>query len=200
MSYLAKWLLGNSPAVALFNPTLHTVSLKTLLTTVWEPFCLRSAQMELNKLWSFNSDVEYVQTLKMPQLITCQGPKPFLLQLILLKPALVDDAEEEFATLLQTRVCGSRLIAPTALQSVLISLARVGHQGEVRTKQCLRDLYWWPDAQVHNAVRCCQNCQVTSCSSPTSASARRTMAESGCGYRPVIWRCCFRLQICYNLS
>lgn len=55
---------------------------------------------------------------------------------------------------------GSRLIAPIALQSVLISLVHEGHQGEVRTKQRLRDLYWWPgiDAQVHDAVRRCPIC------------------------------------------
>ncbi len=39
---------------------------------------------------------------------------------------------------------GNRLIVPVALRERLIHLAHEGHQGLVRTKQRLRELYWWP--------------------------------------------------------
>ncbi|KAK7889395.1 hypothetical protein WMY93_024955 [Mugilogobius chulae] len=56
---------------------------------------------------------------------------------------------------------GSRLIAPLSLRHSLIALAHESHQGIVRTKQRLRDLYWWPgiDAQVHAAISSCVLCQ-----------------------------------------
>ncbi|XP_026202834.1 uncharacterized protein LOC113153427 [Anabas testudineus] len=37
-----------------------------------------------------------------------------------------------------------RLIVPVSLRSKVINLAHEGHQGLVRTKQRLRELYWWP--------------------------------------------------------
>ncbi|XP_043239605.1 uncharacterized protein LOC122390579 [Amphibalanus amphitrite] len=39
---------------------------------------------------------------------------------------------------------GGRVLVPTALRTRLVELAHEGHQGMVRTKQRLRDLYWWP--------------------------------------------------------
>ncbi|KAK7881940.1 hypothetical protein WMY93_028114 [Mugilogobius chulae] len=56
---------------------------------------------------------------------------------------------------------GSRLIAPLSLRHSLIALAHESHQGIVRTKQRLRDLYWWPgiDAQVLAAISSCVLCQ-----------------------------------------
>ncbi|KAJ8373726.1 hypothetical protein SKAU_G00043060 [Synaphobranchus kaupii] len=56
---------------------------------------------------------------------------------------------------------GSRLLVPVVLHPALISIAHESHQGVVRTKQRLRELYWWPkmDAQVLGAIRACHLCQ-----------------------------------------
>lgn len=56
---------------------------------------------------------------------------------------------------------GQRLVVPIALRSKLIHLAHEGHQGVVRTKQRLRDLYWWPrmDYEVHSSIASCSACQ-----------------------------------------
>ncbi|XP_038063014.1 uncharacterized protein K02A2.6-like [Patiria miniata] len=58
---------------------------------------------------------------------------------------------------------GDRFVIPTALQSSLITIAHQGHQGIVRTKQRLRDCYWWPgmDKQIEHQVRHCAACQVS---------------------------------------
>ena len=39
---------------------------------------------------------------------------------------------------------GERIVAPTELRRRLFSLAHEGHQGMIRTKQRLRELFWWP--------------------------------------------------------
>lgn len=56
---------------------------------------------------------------------------------------------------------GCRLVVPLSLRNTLVNLAHEGHQGIVRTKQRLRDLYWWPrmDEQVNQQVKVCQLCQ-----------------------------------------
>ncbi|XP_048853517.1 uncharacterized protein K02A2.6-like isoform X1 [Brienomyrus brachyistius] len=56
---------------------------------------------------------------------------------------------------------GSRLIVPLSLRHTLITLAHESHQGIVRTKQRLRDLYWWPkmDSQVQSCIASCILCQ-----------------------------------------
>ncbi len=53
-----------------------------------------------------------------------------------------------------------RVIIPEKLQSKFIQLTHATHQGMVRTKQRLRDLYWWPgmDCQVENAIKSCSTC------------------------------------------
>ncbi|XP_023806938.1 uncharacterized protein K02A2.6-like [Oryzias latipes] len=58
---------------------------------------------------------------------------------------------------------GSRLVVPISLRSTLVALAHEGHQGVVRTKQRLRDLYWFPgmDALVLSQVTECSLCQQT---------------------------------------
>jgi len=55
---------------------------------------------------------------------------------------------------------GSRLVVPVALQRVLVNLAHEGHQGIVRTKQCIRELYWWPgiDCLVQEQIKNCEVC------------------------------------------
>ncbi len=54
-----------------------------------------------------------------------------------------------------------RLVVPVSLRGALINLAHQGHQGIVRTKQRLRDLYWWPgmDHSAQSAITSCQLCQ-----------------------------------------
>ncbi|KAJ8364836.1 hypothetical protein SKAU_G00136670 [Synaphobranchus kaupii] len=54
-----------------------------------------------------------------------------------------------------------RLLVPNSLQPKLISRAHDTHQGIVRTKQRLREVYWWPgmDAQVEAAIKACITCQ-----------------------------------------
>ena len=56
-----------------------------------------------------------------------------------------------------------RLIVPVSLRPRVIDLAHEGHQGLVRTKQRLRELYWWPqmDNYVHNRIASCVSCQYT---------------------------------------
>ena len=55
----------------------------------------------------------------------------------------------------------NRLVVPGSLQPKLISLAHDTHQGIVRTKKRLRELYWWPgmDAQVEAFIKACVTCQ-----------------------------------------
>ncbi|KAK7910413.1 hypothetical protein WMY93_015097 [Mugilogobius chulae] len=54
-----------------------------------------------------------------------------------------------------------RLVVPTTLRARVVDLAHEGHQGIVRTKQRLRELYWWPqlDKLVHSVIASCVNCQ-----------------------------------------
>ncbi|XDV39047.1 hypothetical protein PO909_008342 [Leuciscus waleckii] len=54
-----------------------------------------------------------------------------------------------------------RLVVPVSLRGALINLAHQGHQGIVRTKQRLRDLYWWPamDHSAQSAISSCKLCQ-----------------------------------------
>lgn len=64
---------------------------------------------------------------------------------------------------------GNRLIVPVALRERLIHLAHEGHQGLVRTKQRLRELYWWPrmDDLVHTILSACVTCQASDKSAKT---------------------------------
>ena len=54
-----------------------------------------------------------------------------------------------------------RLLAPESLQTRLIFIGHETHQGIVRTKQCLRELYWWPkmDSQIETVIRNCSTCR-----------------------------------------
>lgn len=55
---------------------------------------------------------------------------------------------------------GDRLVIPEALRARVLSNAHAGHQGVVRTKQRLRELYWWPgmDREVQDLVKACPVC------------------------------------------
>uniref|UniRef100_A0A224YP72 RNA-directed DNA polymerase n=1 Tax=Rhipicephalus zambeziensis TaxID=60191 RepID=A0A224YP72_9ACAR len=54
-----------------------------------------------------------------------------------------------------------RISIPTTMCDRLVQLAHESHPGIVRTKQRLRERYWWPglDSQVERAVRNCIVCQ-----------------------------------------
>ena len=58
---------------------------------------------------------------------------------------------------------GDRLVIPPQFQAALIGSAHAAHQGIVRSKQRLRELYWWPsmDRMVEDAIRHCSACQTS---------------------------------------
>nr|XP_054930704.1 uncharacterized protein LOC129386641 [Dermacentor andersoni] len=54
-----------------------------------------------------------------------------------------------------------RIVVPAKLTATFIQLAHESHPGIVKTKQRLREKYWWPglDKQVETAIRKCTVCQ-----------------------------------------
>uniref|UniRef100_A0A3Q2QRP3 C-type lectin domain-containing protein n=1 Tax=Fundulus heteroclitus TaxID=8078 RepID=A0A3Q2QRP3_FUNHE len=65
-----------------------------------------------------------------------------------------------------------RYIVPVALRATVIHLAHET-QGVVRTKQRLRDLYWWPqmDKMVQSVISSCTTCQMNDKSAKTAPAA-----------------------------
>ncbi|XP_037611722.1 uncharacterized protein K02A2.6-like [Sebastes umbrosus] len=65
-----------------------------------------------------------------------------------------------------------RRLVPVALRKQLVDLAHETHQGVVRTKQRLRDLYWWPgmDMCVQDSINACATCQMNDKSAKTHAA------------------------------
>uniref|UniRef100_A0A3B5PS62 Gypsy retrotransposon integrase-like protein 1 n=1 Tax=Xiphophorus maculatus TaxID=8083 RepID=A0A3B5PS62_XIPMA len=63
-----------------------------------------------------------------------------------------------------------RYIVPVALRATVIHRAHETHQGVVRTKQRLRDLYWWPqmDKMVQSVISSCMTCQMNDKSAQTA--------------------------------
>ena len=55
---------------------------------------------------------------------------------------------------------GDRCIAPTGVRGRLLELAHETHPGVVRTKQRLRERYWWPgmDGEIESLLRNCTLC------------------------------------------
>lgn len=55
---------------------------------------------------------------------------------------------------------GEQLVVPTALRGRVLANAHSGHQGIARTKQRLRERFWWPgmDAEVRSQLRECGVC------------------------------------------
>ena len=53
-----------------------------------------------------------------------------------------------------------RLVVPCELVTKILRLAHEAHQEMTRTKQRLRDIYWWPfmDTQVENLIKNCSVC------------------------------------------
>ena len=83
---------------------------------------------------------------------------------------------DELAVIDNCIFCGDRMVIPPSCQATLISCAHSAHQGIVRTKQRLRDLYWWPgmDRMVEDAIHHCSACQ----SSDKVARTRNTPLQS----------------------
>ncbi|KAJ8017781.1 hypothetical protein HOLleu_44582 [Holothuria leucospilota] len=54
-----------------------------------------------------------------------------------------------------------KIVVPESLTSSLLHIAHGSHQGITRTKQLLKQLYWWPllDRQVEDLVKGCVICQ-----------------------------------------
>lgn len=65
---------------------------------------------------------------------------------------------------------GTQLVVPKSLRESVVRLAHEGHQGMVRTKQRLRELYWWPcmDDLVHTVQSSCTTCQTCDKTASTS--------------------------------
>ncbi|XP_064463094.1 uncharacterized protein K02A2.6-like [Ornithodoros turicata] len=65
---------------------------------------------------------------------------------------------------------GDRVIVPMALTSRFLELAHETHPGIVRTKQRLREQYWWPgmDKRVEQLVGSCNVCQSADKSAKTT--------------------------------
>ena len=55
---------------------------------------------------------------------------------------------------------GERIVVPSALRQHLVEQAHESHPGIVRTKQRLREIFWWPgmDKAVEDEVRSCTVC------------------------------------------
>nr|XP_037276745.1 uncharacterized protein K02A2.6-like [Rhipicephalus microplus] len=62
-----------------------------------------------------------------------------------------------------------RVVPPAALASRLVMMAHESHPGIVRTKQRLREQYWWPgmDSDVESLVRNCAVCKASDKSAKT---------------------------------
>ena len=65
----------------------------------------------------------------------------------------------------------ARVVVPAALRSRVLGLAHEVHQGIVKTKQRIRELYWWPgiDQEVERLVKTCPICSAAD----KTASPRR---------------------------
>ena len=52
---------------------------------------------------------------------------------------------------------GDRLVIPQSMREDVLRLAHEGHQGSVKTKNCLRAKVWWPkmDAATEKLCRYC---------------------------------------------
>ncbi|KAK6182052.1 hypothetical protein SNE40_009818 [Patella caerulea] len=67
---------------------------------------------------------------------------------------------------------GSRVVAPSALTPKLCQIAHACHQGIIRTKQRLRELYWWSgmDSQIEMLISTCIVCQNSDKTANTSVA------------------------------
>lgn len=67
---------------------------------------------------------------------------------------------------------GEVLVPPISLRRRLIDLAHESHPGIVRTKQRLRQRFWWPrmDIEVDTYIRDCHTCQTNDKTAVTAAA------------------------------
>ena len=67
---------------------------------------------------------------------------------------------EELGMVEDLVVRGERLLVPAILRPRLLAAAHEGHQGMVRTKQRMRQHFWWPglDTAVEELVKTCEVC------------------------------------------
>ena len=75
------------------------------------------------------------------------------------KPYLV--LKEELSVVDDIVMRGNRIVIPTSLQAKFVDFAHSAHQGIVRTKQRLRETYWFPriDKIVEEKIKTCVTCQ-----------------------------------------
>lgn len=68
---------------------------------------------------------------------------------------------EELSEVQNCILRGERFVIPVRLQPLVITNAHSAHQGIVRTKLRIRELYWWPaiDKLVEQMIRDCNTCQ-----------------------------------------
>lgn len=103
---------------------------------------------------------------------------------------------------------GSCLVVPVTLQHTLVKLAHEGHQGIVRTKQWLRELYWWPDIDclVKEHIQTCQMCLSSDKTANTSAAPLQPVLFPSVPWDKVaidvvgpfetaVWDCCYVLTL-----
>lgn len=81
-----------------------------------------------------------------------------------------------------------RVVIPSSLQSQLIHLAHNTHQGIVKTKQRLRELYWWPgmDSDVETDIKYCVTCCLHEKTARTQAAPYQPVAFSNAAWEKLV--------------
>ncbi|XP_042148237.1 uncharacterized protein LOC121837031 [Ixodes scapularis] len=80
--------------------------------------------------------------------------------------------QEELSVLEGVLFRAERVVPPSTLVSRFIMMAHESHPGIVRTKQRLREQYWWPgmDEDVENCIRSCAVCKASDKSAKTAVA------------------------------
>lgn len=70
------------------------------------------------------------------------------------------------------------LVPPTSIRWRLINLAHESHPGSVRTKQRLRQRFWWPrmEIEVESCIKDCNTCQANDKTAVTTVSPLQPVA------------------------
>ncbi|CAB3989579.1 Transposon Tf2-6 poly [Paramuricea clavata] len=87
---------------------------------------------------------------------------------------------QEVSVLGKLIICGMRLVIPKILQKKVLNLAHEGHQGIVKTRQCLRSKVGWPniDKEAEKVCCTCHGCQVVQLLSRPEPMVRTCLPES----------------------
>ena len=98
------------------------------------------------------------QLQQLAEQIPCPWPSRYRDCPVELKPFY--RCREELGVVDGVVVRGERLLVPVSLRHRLLAAAHEGHQGMVRTKQRIRQHFWWPglDAAVEELVKNCDVC------------------------------------------